>query len=302
MHKSKILITGATGLVGEALIEFLKNQSSFLNTTIYRLTRSPKEKNDLSWDYTQKQIDPRFSEGFDAIIHLAGENVAGGLWTKKRKQAIVDSRVVGTRFLVEEITKLQKKPKCFLQASAIGFYGDRGNETLTEESLIGEGFLADTCQAWEKEGQPLSKLGIAVSFLRTSLVLSTQGGFLARLLPAYKLNLGARLGSNNQYLSWIHIHDLIQLYIFILENRLSGVFNATAPTPQTNLEFSQTLARILNKKAFLKVPKALIQLMAGKTMANELLLASAKVLPKAISKKGFQFSYPDLESALKNLL
>jgi uncharacterized protein (TIGR01777 family) len=241
---------------------------------------------------------PPVIAGCEAFIHLAGEPVVG-IWTAEKKRRITESRVIGTRRVVEAINAAREKPEVLLSGSAIGFYGDRGEEELTETSPCGRGFLADTTQAWEAEAQRVE--GVRLVLLRTSLVLGKHGGALAPLAPIFRLGLGGPLGDGRQWMSWIHLHDLAQLALFAIENLdLRGPLNGSAPWPARNADFTRTLAATLHRPAFFRVPAFALRAALG-DFAHEL-LDSKRVLPAAALGHGFGFQFPELAPALKNLL
>jgi uncharacterized protein (TIGR01777 family) len=293
----RVLITGASGLVGSHLASFLAQKGD----QVFSLVRStPKNPNEISWDPKNQKIDPKSLEGFDAIIHLAGENIADGRWTTQKKAGIRDSRVIGTQFLSQQLALLQKPPQVFISGSATGYYGDSGVECLTEDSPPGTGFLAEVCQEWEAATTPAQKAGIRVVLLRTGMVLSMEGGALAKML---KQSLGGTFGDGHQYVSWITLEDLISVIIFAVQNKnIQGPLNAVSPGPVTNKEFTQTLAKVLRRGALLlRIPAFILRLVVGE-MAQELLLAGAFVEPKKLEKFNFEFKWPTLQKALGHII
>ena len=243
--------------------------------------------------------DPAVLRETDAVIHLAGEPV-GQRWTAAAKERIRESRVQGTRRLVEAMASIPQPPRILICASAIGYYGARGDEVLAETSAPGHGFLSEVCVAWEREAQAAESLGTRVVRMRTGLVLDRNGGALARMLPPFRMGLGGPLGSGRQWMSWIHIQDLAALFVYALEHPLSGPVNGVAPEPVTNVEFTRALASALHRPAVLPVPTAVLQLMFGEM--SEMLLASQRVLPRAAEAGGFTFRYPNIRQALSALL
>ena len=295
----KVLVTGATGLVGSELVPFLTKQGH----DVYRLTRGKAhEAHDIVWDPSRNQFPKGRIEGTDVVIHLAGENIAGKRWNSAVKSELRRSRVEGTKLLCETITQLETLPKTLICASAIGFYGDRGSEMLNETSAGGTGFLADVCREWEAASEPARAKGIRVVNLRTGVVLSTKGGALAKMLPPFKMGVGGVVGSGTQYWSWITIDDLVGVINHcVTHEKLSGPVNATSPCPVTNYDFTKTLGTVLGRPTIFPMPAFAARIALGE-MANDLLLASAKVLPNRLSESGYQFLYPSLEPALRHLL
>ena len=294
----KILLSGSTGLVGS---EF-SAASKAAGDVVVALVRQPSKSESILWSPTRRELDSSQVEGFDAVVHLAGENVATGRWTPEKKQRIRESRVLGTGLLSRALAGLEHKPKVLVSASAIGVYGDRGDVALDEEAPAGIGFLADLCQEWEAATRPAWEAGIRVIQMRIGLVLSDRGGALSRMLLPFRFGLGGVVGSGKQYCSWIALPDLVQSIRFAIANEgLFGAVNAVAPEPVTNREFTQVLARVLNRPSFLTIPSSLVQLAMGE-MANELLLSSMRVICRKLQHTGFDFRYPGLESALRALL
>jgi hypothetical protein len=237
-------------------------------------------------------------EGIDATVHLAGENIAARRWTPAQKAKIRESRVGGTRLLAETLAKLRKPPRTLVCASAIGFYGDRSDQRLNEDSPPGTGFLADTCREWEAAARPAVEQGIRVVHLRTGLVLASQGGALAKMLPPFRLGIAGIIGSGRQYMSWISLGDLVAVISYALSNETQrGPVNAVAPNPVTNYEFTKTLGRVLRRPTLFPMPAFAARLAFGE-MADGLLLASTRVEPKRLLDCGFRFRFPELEAAL----
>lgn len=289
----RFLVTGASGLVGSDLVPLLTTGGH----EVLRLGRGP-----AGWDPEAGRLDPLLLQGFDGVVHLAGENIAGGRWTPERKARIRQSRVAGTRLLCEHLARLSRPPETLVSASAIGFYGDREDAELTETSHAGRGYLAEVCEDWERATEPARKAGIRVVNLRIGIVLSPKGGALARMLPPFSLGLGGRLGHGRQFMSWISLPDLSAVILRALTDPgLSGPVNAVAPEPVSNREFTRTLGSVLNRPAFLPMPAFAARLAFGE-LAEALLLAGAKVRPGKLQAAGFTFQHPTLESALRELL
>jgi uncharacterized protein (TIGR01777 family) len=263
---------------------------------------SRPERGTIAWDPETGAIDAAGLEGIDAAVHLAGENIAAGRWNAARKRRILESRVRGTRLVAQTLARLTNPPRCLVSASAIGFYGNRGTEILREDSPAGTGFLPEVCLAWEREAQAVAVKGIRLVSLRIGVVLSSSGGVLQRMLLPFRLGVGGKIGGGDQYMSWITLDDLVEIMQHAIRNEdLSGPVNAVAPAPVTNAEFAETLGRALSRPVLFAVPAFAVRLALGQ-MADELLLASARVEPTALRESGFQFHYPQLEAALRHVL
>lgn len=294
----KILVSGSHGLVGTQLVSALNAQGH----SVARLARLGMDPNDIFWNPESGEIDRRRLEKFDAVVHLAGDNIASGYWTAEKKIRIRESRLKGTSLLSEALASLEAPPAVLISASAIGFYGDRGDELLTEESPPGGGFLAEVCKRWEASTEAAQHSGIRVATLRIGVVLSPKGGALTKMLPPFQLGAGGRLGSGKQYMSWIALDDLIGAISHTLRNEsLSGPVNAVAPNPVTNAQFTSALGLSLQRPTLFPVPKFAMNLLLGE-MANELLLSSARVIPQKLLDSGYVFQHPDIEPLLKELL
>jgi uncharacterized protein (TIGR01777 family) len=294
-----ILISGASGLVGSALIPALESAGH----TVRRLVRLRPETGspDVYWD-PMGSFDPVGGiEGFDAVVHLAGESVAAR-WSRNKKARILNSRKQGTMTLASAAARSKQPPKVMVSASAVGYYGNRGDEVLTEESAAGSDFLADVARQWETATAPAAKAGIRTVMLRIGFILSPRGGGLARMLPPFRMGLGGKLGSGRQWMSWISIHDVVGAIEHALATEaLQGPVNAVAPHPVTNAEFTRTLGRVLSRPTIFPMPGFAARLAFGE-MGDALLLASQRVQPVKLQSSGFQFRHPELEGALRELL
>jgi uncharacterized protein (TIGR01777 family) len=295
----KVLVSGSSGFIGSSLVSFLKEKRA----EVVRLVRSQPNPGEAAvfWDPEKGNIENTRLKGLDAVVHLAGESIIGR-WTAGKKAKILNSRKNGTRLLAESLARLDRKPKVLICASAIGYYGDRGEEILKEESPAGKGFLPEVCLAWEGATQPAAEAGIRVVNLRIGMVLSPKGGALAKMAPPFKMGLGGKIGSGRQYVSWISMGDLLGIFQHALATEsLRGPVNAVAPNPVTNLEFTKTLGRVLSRPTLFPMPAFAARLAFGE-MSNELFLASTRVIPSKLLETGFQFRHMELESALRELL
>lgn len=293
-----VVVSGATGLVGSALSKELEDKGH----KVIVLSRSkPSSDDTIRWDPSRGQIDASRLEGVDAVVHLAGENIVGR-WTPEKKRRIRDSRVQGTRLLAETIAGLSEKPRAMVCASAIGYYGDRGNELLREESEPGGAFLSEVVKEWEAAAAPAREAGVRVANLRFGVVLSAEGGALGTTLPIFKLGLGGKVGSGRQWWSWVALDDVAGAIIHALENEsVEGPVNVVAPNPMTNAEYTKVLGDVLNRPTLFPLPAPAARAMLGE-VADELLLASARVEPAKLKETGYEFRYPELEDALRHLL
>ena len=298
----RIAVSGSTGLVGSEVVTVL----SAAGHEVVRLVRrapAPGEKAVLRWDPVKREIDAAGLEGLDAVVHLAGENIASGRWTAGRKAAIRDSRVNGTRLLCEALEGLARPPETLVCASAIGYYGDGGADVLTEESPPGAGFLPEVCREWEAAAESAMRKGIRVVALRVGMVLSPKGGALSRMLPLFRAGLGGVIGGGRQYVSWVALDDLVGIVLHALQSgELRGPVNAVAPHPVTNREFTEALGKALSRPTSLPVPAFALRLAVGGEMADALLLASARVVPRCLEKTGYRFLFPEIGGALRHLL
>jgi uncharacterized protein len=294
----KVLISGATGLIGSALIPELESGGH----QITRLTRSPGSGGDVGWNPDAGEIDASRLEGHDAVVHLAGESIGEGRWTPEKKRRIRESRTKGTRLLAETIASLPEPPRVMVSASAVGYYGDRGNELLREDSGPGSDFLAEVCKAWEAAADPAREAGMRVVHLRNGIVLSTEGGALARTLPIFKLGGGGRIGSGRQWWSWVCMDDVVGAIVHALtDDSVEGPVNVGSPNPLTNAEYTRVLGKVLNRPTIFPLPAPAARLMLGE-VADALLLASQRMEPAKLEETGYEFRYPELEGALRHLL
>ena len=300
----KVIITGSTGLVGTALVRSLLGDGH----EVTRLVRGGSQEfrapgsAAVHWDPGRGEIDASELEGHDAAVHLAGEPIAEGRWDEAKKRRVLESRAKGTQLLAEALASLSAKPRVLVSASATGFYGDRGDELLREESASGDDFVSEVCREWEKGTLAASQAGIRVVHLRIGLVLSGEGGALPKMLTPFKLGLGGKLGSGRQYVSWITLEDLVHVIRRAVEDEsLRGPVNAVSPNPVTNEEFTKAIGRALGRPTFMAMPAFAVRLAFGE-MADELLLSSTRVEPARLKEVGFEFRHPEIEGALRSVL
>ncbi len=295
-----VAVTGATGLVGSALCSRLADSGHGILQLVRRQNVDTLQQ--LFWDPQDGFITPQRMNGVEAVVHLAGESIASGRWTDDKKQRIRRSRVDGTRTLSTALARLEQPPRVLVCASAIGYYGDRGDELLDESSAPGTGFLADVCREWEGASAPAMDAGIRVVHLRLGVVLSRSGGALQKMLMPFKLGAGGRIGAGRQYWSWIHLDDVVGAIVHaVTHHELSGPVNAVGPRPVTNAEFTRTLGRVLHRPAVIPLPAVAARIALGE-MADELLLSSARVVPRMLQQSGYVFAFADLETALRHEL
>jgi len=299
----RVLVSGGTGLVGSSLIPALQRVGHDVSLLSRRATPSPPGgAKSFRWDPQTGTLDAAALEGVDGIIHLAGESIAGGIWTAKRRRRILDSRVSGTRFLAERAAAHPTPPRVFVSASAIGYYGDRGDEFLTEHSAAGSGFLAEVSRAWEEAAAPAAARGIRTVFLRLGLVLGATGGALSAMLPIFRLGLGGPMGNGRQWVSWVALEDVVGAIAFALSrDDLSGPMNIVAPEPARNRDFARAVGHALGRPALLPAPAFALKLFLG-ALAEEALLSSTRVNPSLLLASGYPFRFPSLAGALESVI
>jgi uncharacterized protein (TIGR01777 family) len=296
-REMNVLISGATGLIGSALVPELEAKGH----TVTRLSRSQSGASTVRWDPSAGTIDGDL-EGTEAVVHLAGESIAQGRWSPDKKRRILDSRVRGTRLLAERISALATPPKVMVSTSAVGYYGDRGDEVLTEESAPGADFLAKVCREWEAAAEPARRAGIRVVHPRLGIVLSPQGGALGTTLPIFKLGGGGKIGSGRQWWSWVALDDVVGSIVHALtDETVEGPVNVGSPNPMTNAEYTKVLGKVLGRPTVLPLPAPAARIMLGE-VADALLLASQRMRPAKLEATGYAFRYPQLEGALRHLL
>lgn len=301
---SRFLVTGSSGLVGSALTSLLSSGGQSVSRLVRGPTGHPPIPGQATewWDPGRGLLDPESVSGYDVVVHLAGANIAGGRWTAERKRKIRDSRVDGTGLLARALASAPLSPRVLVSASAIGFYGDRGDMLLDEGTAAGSGFLADVGRAWEDAARPAVEAGIRVVNLRIGIVLTPDGGALSRMLVPFRMGIGGPLGAGRQYWSWITLSDLLGAILHAAATEeLVGPVNAVAPEAVRNAEFSAVLGRVLRRPALVRVPAFAIRLLLGE-MGQELLLASTRVRPTRLTESGFKYREPDLEDALRSVL
>ena len=295
----RVAVTGSSGLIGTALVESLASDG----IRAVRLVRRPPENQDeIEWNPAAGRIDGAALEGVDAVVHLAGAGIADGRWSENRKRLIRDSRVAGTRLLAETLAGLERKPEVLVSASAVGYYGDRGDEPLDERAPRGDGFLAEVCDAWEEAAGPAAEAGVRVVHPRIGFVLSGRGGGLPKMLLPFRLGMGGRIGSGRQQVSWISLDDLVAILRFVIaREEIAGPVNAVSPRPVANEEMTRALGRALGRPTLFPVPASLIGLLFGE-MGRATILTSARALPERLERAGYRFLHPDIDSALRAAL
>lgn len=294
----KVLVTGSHGLIASALIPRLERDGH----TVTRLVRQAPGPGELRWDPVAGTIDRDGLEGHDAVVHLAGVGIGDHRWTDEHKRAVVESRVTATRLLSEAIAGLDRKP-VLVSGSAVGYYGDRGDEELTEASAPGDDFLATICTQWEAATGAAEDAGVRVVHLRTGIVLAKGGGALKQMLTPFKLGIGGRIGSGRQWFSWIHIDDEVGAILHaLMHDDVRGALNAVGPSPVRNAEFTKALGRALHRPTVMPVPSLGLRLLFGREMAETMLLSGQRVLPKVLQRTGYAFTQPDLDAALASVV
>jgi uncharacterized protein len=294
----KIVISGASGLIGTQLVAKLSQGGH----EVIRLVRRSPKSGEIQWNPKSGTLDAAALEGADAVIHLSGAGIGDKRWTTGYRKEILDSRTDTTALLAKTIASLSRKPSVFLSGSAIGIYGARNDEQLTEVSTHGTGFLAEVCEQWEAAAKPAVDAGVRTVYLRTGIVLSPKGGALKKLLPLFKLGVGGKFGNGKQWQSWISIDDEIGAIEYLLTANVSGAVNLTAPNPVTNAEFTKVLASILKRPAIVPVPTFAPKILLGGELADALLFTGQRVIPAALNASGYTFKHTSLESALRSLL
>ena len=298
----KILVTGSTGFVGSAVVSKLKAKKHDVVRLVRPQSSSTFEEPTVRWDPGVGTIEKEGLRDLDGVVHLAGENISTGRWTAAKKSRIRGSRVKGTHILAEALAELEKPPKVLVSTSAIGYYGDRGGEILTESSPSGKDFLSEVSRDWEGATEPVKKKGVRVVLLRLGVVLSTRGGALAKMLTPFRFGLGGRIGDGKQYMSWITLDDTSGVVMRALEDgSLNGPVNVVTPNPVTNREFTRTLGRVLSRPTPFPMPGFVARVLFGE-MADALLLSSSRVEPEALKKAAHAFQSPELEAALRGIL
>ena len=297
---ARILVSAASGFLGSALAEELTAEG---HDVVKLVRRSPQAADEIEWDPAAGNLSAAAVEGFDAVVHLSGAGIGDRRWTEERKRVLVESRTDSTALLAETLAGLSQKPEVLISASAIGYYGLlRGDEILTEATGPGSDYLASLCVAWEAATAAAAEAGIRVATIRTGLVLDAEQGFLAKMLPLFRLGVGGPLGSGKQWWSWIAKEDQVGAILHLLDSNVSGPVNLTAPNPVTNAGFTKTLGEVLGRPAKLPVPRFALAVRLGPEMADATALASQRVQPQQLQESGYEFSYPELEPALRATL
>ena len=299
----RVAVTGSTGLIGRALVERLEAGGHQAVPIVRpRASRGPGPSTAVVWDPTAPEFDAGGLEGLDAVVHLAGEPIAARRWSRDQKARIAESRVRGTAVLAQALARLSEPPGVLVSASAIGYYGSRGDELLDESSSRGSDFLADVCRDWETAADPARTAGIRVAHPRTGVVLSGSGGALAEMLPFFRLGIGGRVGNGRQWMSWITLHDEVEALMWLITADVEGPVNLTAPEPVTNRELTAALGRALRRPTLLPTPKPALWARLGRELTEALLYSSARVEPAVLQRRGFQFAHPDIATGLAAVL
>ena len=302
-NRMRVAVTGSTGLIGRAMVERLEAGGH----QVVRVVRPGSSdmlapSMSVAWNPTTSRIEAAGLEGLDAVVHLAGEPIAARRWSPEQKERIARSRAQGTALLAETLARLDAPPAVLVSASAIGYYGDRGDELLDESSSGGNDFLAGVCRDWESAAEPARAAGIRVAHPRTGVVLSRSGGALAEMLPFFRLGIGGRIGGGSQWMSWISLHDEVEALVWLLEADVEGPVNLTAPEPVTNRELTAALGRALRRPAVLPTPKPALWAKLGRELTEALLYSSARVAPSVLQRRGFTFAHPDIATGLEAVL
>jgi uncharacterized protein (TIGR01777 family) len=296
----KVLVTGASGMVGTQLLQAVR-EAGHAPFRLLRSRPSPGDR-DPTWDPAAGQLDAAALEGFDVVVHLSGESIGASRWSRERKKRIRDSRVDSTRLLSGTLAQLQRPPKVLVCASAVGFYGDRGDQALDEQAPPGTGFLSDVCREWEAASSDASAAGIRTVHLRFGIILSATGGALSKMMPPFRFGLGGPIGNARQYMSWVTLDDTIAIIGYAMENdAMRGPVNVVAPQAVRNAEFTKALGRVMRRPAFLPLPALAVRLLFGE-MGEALLLASTRAMPSVLLQSGYTFRHPELEGALEAVL
>jgi uncharacterized protein (TIGR01777 family) len=296
----KVLISGSSGFIGSYILPYLSEQGFRISRLVRR--KGLTSDSEIFWDPLEETIEDISKDEIDLVIHLAGESIATGRWTSQKKARIKNSRVKNTHFLSRTLAELEFKPKLLICASAIGYYGDRGMEILNERSDPGDGFLAQVCQEWEAATKPAAEAGIRVIHLRFGIILSSEQGALAKMLPAFKAGLGGKIGSGQQYMSWITVEEVVRVIQYVITTPgLNGPINVVSPNPVTNEEFTKCLGQVLSRPVLFTLPSIILKATLGQ-MAKELLLTSTRVTPKKLIDSGYTFQHARLDPALRSIL
>ena len=302
-NQLRVAVTGSTGLIGRALVERLE-AGGHQAVPVVRPggSRGSDSSTSVLWDPTASEMDAGALEGFDAVVHLAGEPIAARRWSTEQKERIAQSRARGTAVLARALAQLSEPPGVLVSASAIGYYGSRGDEELDESSSAGRDFLARVCRDWEAAADPARAAGIRVAHPRTGVVLSRSGGALAEMLPFFRLGIGGRIGNGHQWMSWITLHDEVEALLWLLDADVEGPVNLTAPEPVTNRQLTAALGRALRRPTLLPTPKPALWAKLGRELTEALLYSSARVAPAVLQRHGFTFTHPDIATGLAAVL